>query len=207
MKTSIFGETVTDVNELKDMAGIPSKLAANKVISFLDKHCKEFICRTPFITIATQSSTGGDVSPRGDAPGFIHVLDDHHLLIPERPGNKRMDSLINLLENPNIGLLLMIPGREEALRINGKASIVKDKTLLEQCEYKGKTPLLGIGVEVKECYIHCAKAFKRSSLFEPERWPNTEGLASAARMLSDHAKIGEEKVIESLKESYTKRLY
>ncbi len=203
----IFGEEITTLQELEEMAGNPSQLAAHKVISFLDEHCREFIRFTPFITIATHSSTGSDVSPRGDKPGFIQALDDYHLLIPERPGNKRMDSMRNIVENPMVGLLFMIPGRDETLRINGLATIVKDKSLLARCEYKGKTPLFGIGVEVKECFIHCGKALKRSHLWEPERWPNIEGLAPATRMLSDHTKIGEENVAESLRDSYTNRLY
>lgn len=203
----IFGEKITTVRELVEMAGTPSELAANKVISFLDEHCREFIRITPLVTIATHSSTGSDVSPRGDKPGFIQALDDHHLLIPERPGNKRMDSMMNILENPMIGLLFMIPGRDETLRINGVATIVKDKSLLARFEHKGKTPLFGIGVEVKECYIHCGKALKRSHLWEPERWPDIEGLAPATKILSAHAKIGVENVAESLRESYTKRLY
>ncbi|MCA0992054.1 pyridoxamine 5'-phosphate oxidase family protein [Pseudalkalibacillus hwajinpoensis] len=203
----IFGEEITTLQELEEVAGNPSQLAAHKVISFLDEHCREFIRFTPFITIATHSSTGSDVSPRGDKPGFIQVLDDYHLLIPERPGNKRMDSMRNIVENPMVGLLFMIPGRDETLRINGIATIVKDKSLLARFEHKGKTPLFGIGVEVKECFIHCGKALKRSHLWEPERWPNIEGLAPATRMLSDHAKIGEDHVAESLKDSYTNRLY
>ncbi|WP_347549202.1 MSMEG_1061 family FMN-dependent PPOX-type flavoprotein [Pseudalkalibacillus hwajinpoensis] len=203
----VFGETVQSVQELEDIVGGPSKLAANKVIPFIDEHCEAFIAHAPFLSIASSSLQGSDVSPRGDSHGFVKVLDQKHLLIPERPGNKRVDSIRNILENPQVGLLFMIPGREETLRVNGKASIVKNKKLLEACTVNGKEPLLGIGVEVEECFIHCAKAFKRSHLWVQERWPVTQSLAPASRMLSDHAKIPNDRVVQSLKTSYTERLY
>ena len=203
----LFGETVTSVKELEEIAGLPSKLASNKVITIIDEHCRAFIAHSPFLMIASSSKSGSDVSPRGDAPGFIHILDDKHLIIPERPGNKRMDSMFNLLENPNIGMLLMIPGREETLRINGKATIVKEKHLLERCAVNGKVPLLGIGVEVEECFIHCAKSFKRSHLWEQGRWPTTDGLAPASKILADHAEMSNHTVARSLEESYDQRLY
>ncbi|MCA0986436.1 pyridoxamine 5'-phosphate oxidase family protein [Guptibacillus algicola] len=203
----VFLEKVQTVEELQSIGGEPSKLAANKVINFMDENCELFISHSPFLTIATSSSEGSDVSPRGDQPGFVKVIDQRHLLIPERPGNKRMDSLRNILENPNVGLLFIVPGREETLRINGKACIVKDQLLLEDCEAFGKIPLLGIGIEVKECFIHCGKALKRSHLFEQEYWPSIDSLPSAAKMLADHSKLESESVSKSLIESYTERLY
>ncbi|MGB8001918.1 MAG: MSMEG_1061 family FMN-dependent PPOX-type flavoprotein [Anaerobacillus sp.] len=207
MMANMFGETVASVRELEEIVGLPSKLASNKVITIIDEHCKAFIAHSPFLMIATSSKSGSDVSPRGDAPGFIQILDEKHLLIPERPGNKRMDSIMNLLENPRIGLLLIIPGREETLRINGKAVIVKEKRLLERCAVNEKVPLLGIGIEVDECFIHCAKSFKRSHLWEQERWPHTDGLAPASKILADHAGISNPTVSRSLEESYNQRLY
>jgi uncharacterized protein len=138
------------------------------------------------------------------------VLDEKHLVIPERTGNKRVDSLRNILSNPRIGLLFLIPGLGETLRVNGKACLVKDDELLEQMAVKGQKPLIGIGVEVEECFIHCAKAFKRSRLWEPDSWANKEILPSAAKMLFEHAKLPgttAEKINERLQEGYTKRLY
>ncbi|WP_377888088.1 MSMEG_1061 family FMN-dependent PPOX-type flavoprotein [Alkalihalobacillus sp. R86527] len=205
--SDVFLEKVQTVEELQSLGGKPGKLAANKVIPFLDENCELFISHSPFLTIATSAQDGSDVSPRGDQPGFVKVIDQRHLLIPERPGNKRMDSLKNILENPYVGLLFIVPGRDETLRINGKACIVKDQSLLEGCEAFGKVPVLGIGVEVMECFIHCGKALKRSHLFEQEYWPSNEKLPSAAKMLADHAKLESESVSKSLKESYTQRLY
>src|SRR5690606_34488924 len=137
-------------------------------------------------------------------------LDEKHIVIPDRLGNKRIDSLRNLLSNPKIGLLFIIPGLGETLRVNGQASVVQDEHFMEQMAVKGRKPLLGIGVEVEECFIHCAKAFKRSGLWEVESWAKQETLPSAAKILADHAKLpdtDEHKVTEMLQESYTKRLY
>lgn len=200
-------EKIQSVDELQSLVGKPSKLASNKVITFLDENCESFISHSPFLTIATSSPEGSDVSPRGDQPGFVKLIDQKHLLIPERPGNKRMDSLKNILENPYVGLLFIVPGREETLRINGKACIVKDQSLLEDCEAFGKIPVLGIGIEVMECFIHCGKALKRSHLFQQEHWPSIDSLPSAAKMLADHSKLESESVSKSLIESYTERLY
>lgn len=166
-----FNETIQSKEELRAMVGEPSELVSNKVISHLDKHCMTFISKSPFLTIATADASGNcDVSPRGDEAGFVFVLNEQQLLIPERPGNKRMDSFTNILENRNIGILFMIPGLGETLRVNGRASIVKDLTLLEKMKARGKTPHLAIGVDVEECFIHCAKAFKRSGLWKPSSW-------------------------------------
>ncbi|WP_270179662.1 MSMEG_1061 family FMN-dependent PPOX-type flavoprotein [Alkalihalobacillus sp. CinArs1] len=205
--SDVFGQKVESLEELRSIGGEPGKLAANKVINFLDDNCERFISHSPFLTIATASHSGSDVSPRGDQPGFVKVIDKKHLLIPERPGNKRMDSLLNILENPNVGLLFLVPGREESLRINGKASIVKEEGLLKDCEAFGNIPSLGIGVEVVECFIHCGKALKRSHLFKQDYWPNTEKLPSAAKMLADHAKLESNSVSKTLRESYSQRLY
>ena len=161
--------------------------------------------------ISTSDNLGFcDVSPRGDMPGFVRVLDNKHLIIPERPGNKRIDSMRNILLNPKVGLLFFIPGLGETLRVNGKACLVKDDELLEKMAVKGQKPIVGIGVEVEECFIHCAKAFKRSKLWEPSSWANKETLPSAAKILFEHAKIPNSSVdiiAERLQESYTKRLY
>lgn len=205
--SEVFGETVKSLEELISIGGKPGNLAVNKVIHFLDEHCVSFISHSPLLFLSTSSESGSDVSPRGDTPGFVKVFDEKHLLIPERPGNKRMDSLRNILDNPNIGLLVLVPGREETLRINGKASVVKDHSLLEQCEAFGNIPSLGIGVEVIECFIHCGKALKRSHLFEKQYWPSLGNMPVVAKMLSDHAKIEEAAVSNSLLESYKHRLY
>ncbi|OGK89210.1 MAG: hypothetical protein A2X50_08885 [Candidatus Rokubacteria bacterium GWF2_70_14] len=139
--------------------------------------------------MATADAQGRcDVSPKGDAPGFVHVLDDTHLAIPDRPGNKRLDGMRNLVANPRVGLIFLVPGMEETLRVNGRASIVRDDDLLERLSAQGKRPRLAVVVEVEECFLHCAKAMKRSGLWEPARWPDRSGLPSAAQIFLDHAR-------------------
>ncbi|WP_226674944.1 pyridoxamine 5'-phosphate oxidase family protein [Mesobacillus jeotgali] len=203
--------TQEEFEEFRSSIGNPSPRAANKVISFIDEHCRNFILKSPFLSLATSHINGQcDVSPRGDAPGFVTVLDEKHLFIPERPGNRRIDSVHNMITNPNIGLLFLIPGLGETLRINGKAYISRDPELLEKSAVNGKAPLFGILVEVEECYAHCAKAFIRSGLWNPDSWLDKEVLPSVPSMLVAHAKIpnvSAEQVARELKEGYTNRLY
>lgn len=195
----------------REEIGQPSARAAGKVISFIDEHCIDFISKSPFLTMSTSNASGKcDVSPRGDAPGFVTVLDEQHLFIPERPGNRRMDTAHNLIENPNIGLLFLIPGLGETLRINGKAYICRDPELLEMSIANGRTPLFGILVEAEECFIHCAKALIRSGLWKGESWPAKESLPSAPAMLAAHTNLPNqtaEQVEKDLQESYKNRLY
>jgi len=151
-----------------------------------------------------------DASPRGDKPGFVLVLNEKQLIIPERPGNKRIDSLRNILSNPKIGLLFFIPGLGETLRVNGSATIVKDDELLRKMAVKDKNPILGIGVEVEECFIHCAKAFRRSGLWDINTWPDKASLPSAAKILFEHAKLPNssvDSIQKKLEVSYKNRLY
>ncbi|NRF93358.1 pyridoxamine 5'-phosphate oxidase family protein [Paenibacillus frigoriresistens] len=204
-------ELITTVEELRSLIGYPSELVQHKVISHIDEHCRDFIAKSPFIFISTSDSTGRcDVSPRGDSAGFIRVVDDKHIVIPERPGNKRMDTLTNIISNPEIGLVFLIPGLGETLRINGRAFVTKDRELLNTMAVNGKIPLLGIVVAIEECFLHCAKAFRRSRLWEPESWLNKDELPSAAKILSSHVKlegVTAELIAERLEEGYSKRLY
>lgn len=211
MNDTIFRNQITTEQELRDLLGYPSEVVKHKSITHIDDHCRRYLAQSPMAFLSTADSEGQcDVSPRGDGPGFVYVIDDHHLVIPERPGNRRMDSLRNILSNPHIGLVFLIPGLGETLRINGKACIIRDQAVLDQMKAKDKAPLLAIGVEVEECYIHCAKAFKRSKLWEPSAWPTKEELPAVSRILADHANldgITAEDVARSLKETYEKRLY
>ncbi|MCM3584531.1 pyridoxamine 5'-phosphate oxidase family protein [Mesobacillus maritimus] len=206
-----FNNQIQTEEQLRELLGHPSELASKKVISSIDQNCMDFIELSPFIVLSTSDHLGNcDVSPRGDAPGFVKVLNEKVLLIPERPGNKRFDSLRNILGNPHIGILFFIPGLEETLRINGKANIIKDIDLLEQMQANGRTPTLAVAVEVEEAFIHCAKAFKRSKLWQADTWTSTEHLPSAARILYEHAKLPgttAASLAERLQESYHKRLY
>jgi PPOX class probable FMN-dependent enzyme len=207
----MFRDLVTSVRELQDLLGEPSELAIRKELSALDEHFRTFIARSPFLLLASAGASGRcDVSPKGDAPGFVRVLDDKHLVIPDRPGNRRFDGMRNILENPHVGLIFLIPGREDTLRVNGRAWITRDPELLEAVTAMGKRPPLAIGVEVEQCFLHCAKAFKRSHLWQPEHWPDAATVPSPARMYWDQAKpTGKsvEDVERDLQESYRTRLY
>ena len=206
-----FTDAVTDLAELRALVGEPSELAKKKQIDHLDVHCREFIAHAPFLLLGTADAAGEcDVSPKGDAPGFVLVLDERHLVIPDRPGNRRFDGMRNILENPHVGLIFLVPGREETLRVNGRATITRDPALLARLEAVGKQPKLAIGVEVEEVFMHCAKAFKRSGLWQPDRWPDTSAMASAACMLFDHTRPADktvEDIARALDLSYAKTLY
>ena len=210
-ETYRFKNTIETLEQLREINGYPSELVNKKVISYLDHNCLEFISKSPFLVISTSDKFGFcDVSPRGDMTGFVQILSEKQLVIPERPGNKRIDSMRNILSNPRVGLLFFIPGLGETLRVNGNAKLVTDEELLDKMAIKGKKPLLGIGVEVEECFIHCAKAFKRSGLWEPTSWIDKSILPSASKILFEHAKLPDtsvESIQESLEESYSKRLY
>ena len=179
-----FERVVTSEQELQQIVGIPSSRATLKERAGLDEHCRAFIGLSPFLFVATAGKDGRcDVSPKGDAPGFVRVLDEHRLVIPDRPGNKRLDGMRNLLVNPHVGLIFLVPGREETLRVNGRAWITRDPSVLDLCAAQSKRPLLALGVEVEECFMHCAKAFRRSRLWSSETWPAPNALPSMACVL------------------------
>jgi hypothetical protein len=181
-----FERVVASERELREIVGLPAARPVLKERSALDRHTRAFIGCSPFLLLATAGADGTcDVSPRGDAPGFVLVLDDSRLVIPDRPGNKRVDGMTNLLANPHVGLIFLVPGREETLRVNGRAWITRDATLLDRMAVEGKTPLLAIGVEVEQCYMHCPKAFRRSHLWAQEHWPAPDALPSMACVLFD----------------------
>jgi PPOX class probable FMN-dependent enzyme len=184
-----FNDIVTSEQELRDMLGAPRERSVLKERPSLDAHFRAFISHSPFLLMATSGRDGTcDVSPKGDAPGFVLVLDDRRIVIPDRPGNKRFDGMQNLLANPHVGLLFFVPGRDETLRINGRAWITKDPELLARCVAQGKTPQLAIGVEVEQCFLHCAKAFLRAKLWRHDEWPAPDALASMAQVLHDQIK-------------------
>lgn len=206
---TLFKNTVSSEAELRELLGHPSRLVQNKVIDRLDSHCRAFIHVSPLLFLSTADASGCcDVSPRGDSAGFVQVLDDTHLLIPDRPGNRRVDSLRNILSNPHVGLVFLIPGLDETLRVNGRACIVRDPDLLEPLAVRGRVPTVAIGVTVEECYVHCAKAFRRSQTWQPSSWP--ESVPDVAQMLADHAQLDDydrDTVAQSLDKSYRERLY
>ncbi|HXJ80748.1 MAG TPA: pyridoxamine 5'-phosphate oxidase family protein [Candidatus Methylomirabilis sp.] len=186
----MFSDLVTSVEELRGIiGGEPSELARRKELSALDVHARAFIARSPFLLLGTCAADGRcDVSPKGDAPGFVRVLDDHHLAIPDRPGNKRLDGMRNILSNPHVGLIFLVPGNDFTLRVNGHAVISREPELLQTFEVQGKTPLLAIGVEVEEVFLHCARSFRRGRLWDRATWPGPDALPSMPCILYDQTR-------------------
>lgn len=211
----MFKKIVQSKASFRRLVPSPSDLVVAKEIDFLDGHCQTLIARSPFVLIATANQTGQcDVSPRGDAPGFVQVLDDKHLVIPDCPGNKRFDTFENIFDNAHVGLLFIIPGLQETLRVNGKAFIIQDDDVLDNASVDGKRPAFAVGVEVEQVFIHCAKAFIRSDLWKPSTWQDTKDLPSLAKMLLDHANANNKKVAvneaeldKTIEESYRTKLY
>lgn len=206
-----FSDVIGSEAELRDMLGYPVVPAViDKTLSTLDRHCITFIQRAPFVLISTADADGRmDISPRGDAPGFVSVLGEHTLLIPDRPGNQRFDTLCNLFQNPQIGLIFLIPGKRETIRVSGTAQVIRDPELLAGLAAQGKVPALAIAVTVKEAFMHCAKCMIRSKLWQPEAWPSLEGLPTLAEAMKDAAAIPfPVEAIEGLiAEDETARLY
>jgi PPOX class probable FMN-dependent enzyme len=206
-----FRNLIADAAELESLIGLPSELVIKKQLAELDGHMQQFVARSPFLLLGTVGKHGMcDVSPRGDIPSAATVLDSRTLVIAERPGNRRADSLRNILETGRIGLLLLVPGVGETLRVNGRACVMRDPEILTSMSVNGKQPLLGIGIEVEECYFQCAKALIRSKL-----WDNvSQGACGAefdyAQVLVDQTQI-EGQCVESLKKqietAYRERLY
>ena len=161
-------DAIHDQSALRDLYGEINPLALKKIQPRLDAHSRAFIALSPFLVVATSDGAGGcDASPRGDAPGFVVVLDDTKLLLPDRRGNNRVDSFDNIVNNPGIALIFLVPGIDETLRVNGKARIVTDAALLAATEAQGKTPKAGLLVSVEEAFFQCGKALKRSHLWDP----------------------------------------
>jgi PPOX class probable FMN-dependent enzyme len=187
---------VTTVSGLREIYRDPARPSLDKEVDHLDVHCRDFIAHTPFLTLATATADSGrvDVSPKGGPPGFVHVLDDHHLSIPDMSGNNRLDSLRNIVEGGQVALLLMIPGVEETMRVNGRATVSTDPAVLDATPIAGKRPNACIVVEVETAFIHCAKALKRSGLWVVDRWPDHSDMATPACMLRDH--IGLDMTVE-----------
>jgi len=202
-------DVVGDLDELRGIYGPPNERSLKKQLSRFDNHCRAFIARSPFLVIASSDPSGRcDASPKGDAPGFVQVLDDATLLIPDRLGNNRVDTIGNLLARPGVGLIFFVPGLNETLRVNGRARITTDPGLLEPLAVNGKVPRSGILLAAEEIYFHCGKALIRSDLWNPEKQHRRAEFPSLGRILADQ--IGGISVEESERlttESYRTRLY
>jgi PPOX class probable FMN-dependent enzyme len=179
---------ITDEASLRAMHHAPMSRATDKVLRALDTHCRRVIALSPFCVIATQGPGGADVSPRGDPPGFVRILDDRTLLLPDRVGNNRLDGYANLLANPCIGMLFLAPGMNETLRVNGTARITDDTRLLQPSAVNGRPPKVGLVISIEEAFLHCGKALVRSKLWDPTQQIDRASLPSYAEMLLDHVR-------------------
>lgn len=165
------GADVTSVDELADLLGPPSAGAVAKERTRLHELDRQWLAASPLCLIATSDPTGScDVSPKGDPPGFTLVLDDATIALPERPGNRRADGFRNVLGNPHVGLIYVVPGRGDTLRINGRGRLVRDAPFFDRMEVRGHRPVLALVVEIEQVFHHCAKAFLRSGLWDPATW-------------------------------------
>lgn len=200
---------IETVEKLRGLYGEPSERARLKALAKLDVHCRRFIELSPFLVIGTADADGhADCSPRGDAPGFVQVLDDETLAIPDRPGNNRVDTMSNIVANPHVGLIFFVPGINETLRVNGQARIVTDEALLEAMAVNGKAPKSAIVVTVEQTFLHCAKALIRSRLWEPETRVERSVYPSLGRVLADQiAGVDAGTAEASIEEGYREKLY
>jgi uncharacterized protein len=208
------GNQITTETALRALFPATHDLAIKKQQSKLDKHALAFIARSPFLCIGTQNAEGkADVSPRGDPPGFVRVLDPHTIAIPDRPGNNRLDTQSNILTNPQVGLLFMVPGFDDTLRVNGTATLVTDPALLASMAVNDRIPALAIVVKVEEVFLHCAKAFRRSRLWDPASLQNRKDMPTLLNIILDQTTGAPDdpaemaKIDEGLEEAYRSSMY
>ncbi|MCF6386475.1 pyridoxamine 5'-phosphate oxidase family protein [Mycobacterium sp. MBM] len=200
---------VTTVEQLREIVGHPHPAVANKVAEKLADVHRIWLQNSPLCFVATTDADGHlDVSPKGDPPGFVHIIDDNTIAIPERPGNKRVDGYLNVLANPHVGTLFVIPGRGDTVRINGTARIVSDADYFDALTVQGKRPILALEVSIEEVFFHCSKAFLRSDAWKPETWapdsvPSTAALAKSFRAEQSMAELE----AYYSEENYRKMLY
>jgi hypothetical protein len=199
---------ISTVEQLREVYAAPKQRSLDKEIDHLDEHCRRFIALCPFAVVCTAAADGRcDASPKGGPPGFVRVLDEHRLLIPDATGNRRLDGHQNVLENPRVGVLFLIPGMGETLRVNGAVELTRDPGVLEVLETGGQPAKLALVVHADEVYLHCAKALIRSRLWDPETWHDADELPSAAEILSDHIGLGDvEASAAALAEGYRTQL-
>jgi uncharacterized protein len=204
---------IKDEEDLRSLFPATHSIAIEKCQDHLDKHAIAFVARSPFLCIGTQSPNGSaDVSPRGDPSGFVKILDNKTLLIPDRPGNNRLDTQANILTNPAVGLLFMIPGFDDTMRVNGKAKITRDPDLLALMTVQDRTPTVAIVVTVEEVFIHCAKAFRRSKLWDSSQFQNRNEMPSLPKIILDQTTGAPDdeamkKIDADLEAEYQKTMY
>ena len=183
---------ITTREELRAAFEATHDVAIRKVLRSIDQHSRRFIEKSPFLLIGSQDASGnGDVSPKGDFPGFVKILDGNTLAIPDRPGNNRLDTWENIIENPGVGLIFMIPGMNETLRINGEARLTLDADLCSKMQVNNRPAKAVLIVKVREVYMHCAKAFIRSKLWSPKTWAPRSDMPTLGQILKDQAELSE----------------
>jgi hypothetical protein len=201
-------DTIEKLEQIRDLYGPPQERTLKKQLTHLDKHARAFIALSPFLVVASADPSGRcDASPKGDAPGFVRVIDDTTLLIPDRLGNNRVDTIGNLLAAPGIGLIFFVPGVNETLRVNGRARVTTDPALLEPLAVNGKVPRSGILVTAEEVYFHCGKALIRSDFWNPEKHVARGQWPSLGRIIAEQIGTDPEEGERLTAESYRTRLY
>lgn len=185
-----FSDPVTTVEQLREVIPPPSELVSGKEIDHIDQHCRSFIERSPFVIVASSDGTGSiDLSPKGDPPGFVRVIDDGTLAIPERPGNRRADTFLNVLRHPHVGLIFLIPGTRNTLRVRGGATLVRDEQLRASMAVDGRVPELALVVDVTAAFFHCAKCIIRSDLWGSAAVGEAMGERFLAETMVDHGDL------------------
>ncbi len=200
---------IKTVDELRLLYKEPRAAARLKALDQLDKFCRDFIALSPFFVLASCNANGhADASPRGDQPGFVRVLDEHTLLIPDRPGNNRIDTMRNIVSNPGVGMIFFVPGFNETLRVNGTATMVQDSEICAQFAVNGKPALSVMRVTVREAFFHCGKALMRSRLWDPTEYRDRSAFPSHGRILAEQTKtVSVEESEAYVARSYKERLY
>jgi len=212
MGRASFDRVVTTESELRDIYRMPGDVVVQKVLGRLDRHARTFIAAAPFVLVGTASPDGtADVSPKGGPAGFVVVLDDQRLAIPDLSGNNLLDSISNIVHGSGIGLLFLVPGVDETLRVNGRACVTTDPTVLDACAVRDKRPKAAIGVTVTQQYMHCAKAFRRSGLWNAQTWPDRATLPSLSCILRDQmpafGEVPAETLDEMLEADYARTMW
>ncbi len=201
---------IVDQAALRAHFGAISPLAETKALPRLDRHCRAFIALSPFLVLATADAQGRnvDASPRGDAPGFVQVMDDSTLVIPDRPGNRRVDSFQNIIAGGGVGILFLVPGINETVRVNGRGQVVTDQALLAPCVAQGKIPTTGLLVHIEEVFFHCAKALIRSKLWDASQHIERSSFPSLGTIIAEQTKVmSGEAANAAIDEAYRSRLY
>jgi PPOX class probable FMN-dependent enzyme len=209
MESKSQPDTLARANALRERYGPPTERARLKTLRRLDQHCRRFIELSPFLCLGTSGEQGGDVTPRGDQPGFVKILDDVTLAIPDWPGNNRLDTLTNILFNSNVGMLFLIPGVDETLRVNGRAEVTTEADVLSLWEVNGKRPRSALVVTINEAFLHCGKALIRSRLWRDDYKIERSQLPSYGQMLKDQIEICDsaEEIQASVVQAYKEKLY